>query len=346
MFLDDHNSQAQPGPRPIEIADEGEVIVQPRFAVRDVADRLPAKARRRLIALRDQRDDAQGAYSTATAKLREQTDLKNDAERRLKFLKQPTSFVGRVEEESPAARELNAQIATCKAEIERLREVVEVRAARATQIGSLVRNLEKFVGEIADNARVIAAPALAARPAKGEDIVSAIERRRARLRELTADAHRVKSAPIPSSVAKAQARAQIDALAERGAIEVAPLVEAGKPFRLPQAFASIVTEGSAGRAVATLWHTDVDGVLAWLFRDEIVTKIEAEIEACADDANALSTQQRSDRLDEIASDRLLVEREEESLIEAAERKGLAVMRRPDADARAVLGIAVREDESK
>ena len=36
-----------------------------------------------------------------------------DAERRLKFLKQPTSFVGRVEEESPAARELNSRHALC-----------------------------------------------------------------------------------------------------------------------------------------------------------------------------------------------------------------------------------------
>lgn len=344
MFLDDHNSQAQPGPRPIEIADEGEVIVQPRFAVRDVADRLPAKARRRLIALRDQRDDAQGAYSTATAKLREQTDLKNDAERRLKFLKQPTSFVGRVEEESPAARELNAQIAACKAEIERLREVVEVRAARATQIGSLVRNLEKFVGEIADNARVIAGPALAARPAKGEDIVAAIERRRARLRELTADAHRVKSAPLPSADAKRLAREQIDKIAARGQVNVSPLIEAGHPFRLPQAFASIVTEGSAGKAVGTLWHIDVEGVLAWMLRDLMLTKIEAEIEACADDANALSTEARAAKFAEIARDRHLVECDEENLIQTAERKGLAVMRRPDADPRAVLGIEVLKGE--
>ena len=64
---------------------------------------------------------------------------------------------------------------------------------------------------------------------KSEAVVDGIERLRRRCRELKADQHRIASAPYPSSYAKAQMRAQIEALAMQGAPSVSRLVELDGP---------------------------------------------------------------------------------------------------------------------
>jgi hypothetical protein len=51
---------------------------------------------------------------------------------------------------------------------------------------------------------------------KGESLLDAISRLRHRGRELQADLHRIRSAPFPSSHAKARMREQVEILAQRG----------------------------------------------------------------------------------------------------------------------------------
>lgn len=340
--------------------DDADEAPSPRSNSRDVADRLPPDARRRLFDLRQQRDDAFAAYRAAADRVQDLSEEKRDAERRLKHIQDPmyaggdrsllapqalssSSYSGKVPgKDLPAIRELTERIATITVDLVRLREVSEVRGARSNQSGALVRNVESFLKSLPEHSRIVTAPSVSARPAKGEDLTVAVERRRARLRELDADAHRAKSAPLPSADAKRLAREQLDKLAERGAVNVSPLIEGGGPFRFAEDYQNIVVEGAGGRAVGTHWGIDVEATLAWVFRDQFVAKIEAEIDAGSDDASALSTQQRAERIDEIARDRLLVEREEESLIGVAEQNGLAVMRRTDASPIAVLGIVIEE----
>jgi hypothetical protein len=60
---------------------------------------------------------------------------------------------------------------------------------------------------------------------KGETVLDAVERLRRRGRELKADLHRIEGAPYPSSHAKAKCRAEIEALAARGAPDVTNLIE-------------------------------------------------------------------------------------------------------------------------
>ena len=60
---------------------------------------------------------------------------------------------------------------------------------------------------------------------KGQTLVDFIEQVRRRGRELQADLHRIRSAPFPSNHAKQQARAQIEALAERGTPSASRLIE-------------------------------------------------------------------------------------------------------------------------
>ena len=64
-----------------------------------------------------------------------------------------------------------------------------------------------------------------------------------------------------------------------------------------------------------------------------------QIDAIADDANALTEQARTEQIGEIDRDRLAVQREEEHWVGKAIDGGMTMLRRPDADPRAVLGLA-------
>ena len=124
---------------------------------------------------------------------------------------------------------------------------------------------------------------------KSETVVDGIERLRRRCRELKADQHRIASAPYPSSYAKAQMRAQIEAAGDAGcAIGVASR-RVGRPGLILQtqrlrseAFGAETPVGSLGEVPDTI------ALVAWLHRDLLIKRLDAEIDAEADDPAALS----------------------------------------------------------
>jgi hypothetical protein len=79
-------------------------------------------------------------------------------------------------------------------------------------------------------------------------------------------------------------------------------------------------------------------VLFWLHKDAIIERIEREIDAIADDANALTLEQRTEQVALISADKLATEREEEHFLIQAVVAGAAIQRRSAADPRAVLGL--------
>lgn len=81
---------------------------------------------------------------------------------------------------------------------------------------------------------------------------------------------------------------------------------------------------------------DTIGVLAWLFKDQLIEKISTEITARADDANALTDVQRAERIGGLKREKLALERVEERLIEMSSR---TLLRRRDADLRAVFWLS-------
>lgn len=174
---------------------------------------------------------------------------------------------------------------------------------------------------------------------KNERISDGIERYRHRLRELAADAHRVRSAPFPSKDIKAKLRQQIEALAERGRPNTDSAIEHNSPVSFAKMSLRSTVYNAAPDAVAfTEEAPDVLALLCFLFQSEIVQKIEAEIDACADDKAALSESVREAKLAEIAVDVLAVERMEVALIRLAESKGGEVVDyRHDTSAQALLG---------
>jgi class 3 adenylate cyclase len=92
------------------------------------------------------------------------------------------------------------------------------------------------------------------------------------------------------------------------------------------------------RMLAAVGDPSALALLVWLHRDTLIERIEREIDLVADDQHALTSAQRVEQLKPIEKDRLAVEREEEVLISAAIAEGNMMLRRGDADPRAVLGL--------
>ena len=74
---------------------------------------------------------------------------------------------------------------------------------------------------------------------------------RERIAEIKADIHTVQSAAIPSKIVKARLRAEIKALAGRGALDVGPCIEIGAPLQWPMQpvrgeIFGMTADGSAG----------------------------------------------------------------------------------------------------
>ena len=75
--------------------------------------------------------------------------------------------------------------------------------------------------------------------------------------------------------------------------------------------------GGLGNANAAL--PDARGLMAWLHRDAMIAALEAEIDAVADDGQAIAADEREARLVKIAAEKLHAERREEAVITAAAR---------------------------
>lgn len=90
---------------------------------------------------------------------------------------------------------------------------------------------------------------------------------------------------------------------------------------------------------------DTMALFAWFHRDALVARLEAEIDTLADDAAALSSQEREQRLAEIAADRLIAERAECALLSRMQADGPPIEHRVEADPRAVLAVELVADET-
>jgi hypothetical protein len=184
-------------------------------------------------------------------------------------------------------------------------------------------------------------------PRAKSGIAAAIESARAQIATLRADQHQVRSAPLLSGVVRERVREQIAALAQRGVVDVLPVIEAGRPLAFPmmdvraEVSGHAISADGANRLSAFALHTGPDtlAIFSWLFQNELLDRLDVEITELADDENALSDAERAERQAALAAELLQAERIEEALLVAAEAEGLQAMRRRDADPRAVLGLA-------
>jgi hypothetical protein len=84
--------------------------------------------------------------------------------------------------------------------------------------------------------------------------------------------------------------------------------------------------------------TDAVALVAWLHRDLLIERLDAEISTESDDKVALSYEQRQQAEAETMADLLSVERDEAALTWQAQAQGLPVEHRSDCSPLALLGL--------
>jgi hypothetical protein len=84
--------------------------------------------------------------------------------------------------------------------------------------------------------------------------------------------------------------------------------------------------------------TDTVGLLCWLFKDQLLAKINAALDEAADDKAALTREQREEMEATITTDALAVERAECAAIWHADARGEVIDFRRDTTPQALLGL--------
>ena len=311
--------------------------------------RIPKPVKEKLRRLRRARADAWLVWRAIADERQAAWEAKRVADARLKVLTggrsdsplyaQYSNFYRLADDDPQVVAQLEA-LADAKANIERLDPLVAARSQQFGQFDRLLSSIEGYLREglsgVGDAIKLHKGPAPS--PRKGESLADAVERCRRRLRELDADRHRIACAPWHSATAKQRARAEVEKLAERGRPNVLSLIEScDKSIRWAECTFSDVIIG--GRLVTATGDPSALPLLFWLHRAPLIERIETEIDALADDANALTAEQRSEKIGEIDRDRLAIQREEEHWVSKVIEEGGNMLRRSDSDPRAVLGLA-------
>ena len=329
---------------PTDAAGEPAIVrAFPTAAIRtgDVIDALPEVAAAKLRGLRQGADDA-GALARSVFEAREEARRSRmEIQARIALLTKARSVGGHsLREDDPTVVAEQKKLDKASAEFKRLEELSDTRHSQRSNLQRLVDSIEQWLLSGGQPGGMVlyegAAPVLK----KGEAITDAIEGRRRRLRELAADQHRVRSAPYPSALAKAKMRAQINDLADRGCPQVLGLIEDGTPITFSTTQVPALVYNSTPGAVVAPIIPDCLALAAWLHRDALLKALDKEIADCADDAAALTDEQRQTALAQIAGDTLAVERDEVGLIEVAASQGINVGYRPDTSPLAVLGLTL------
>jgi hypothetical protein len=132
-------------------------------------------------------------------------------------------------------------------------------------------------------------------------------------------------------------RAQIEALAMQGAPSVSLLIELdGKvEFKTQRLTSEIHGER---RLLGFSETADAVALVAWLHKDALIKRLDAEIDTEADDKAALSHEQRAKAEAETMGDLLDIERQEATLVRQAQAQGLPCEFRADCSPLAILQV--------
>ncbi len=297
---------------------------------------LPPAAAERLRLLRQRAADAHRLIPEFET-IREASMRKIEAANELKRLTDhPQDFGFNLKPDDPRVKTAIKHLEKMTADLKRLTELREVRTAAWHAASAALAACESWLRDGKPHGTTF--EEVETEPPKldkGEDVLSGIERLRRRVRELRADLHRIASAPFPSSYDKAQMRAQVEALAQRGAPSVSRLVELDGPvdFQMQSLRSEVHAER---RSVAFTDTADALALIAWLHRDGLIAALDREIASEADDKAALSHEARQKAEAETKGDLLAVERDESWFVWSAMEQNLPVQHRADCSQLAIL----------
>jgi hypothetical protein len=304
-----------------------------------LAPRAP-RAAERLRTLRQRSNDAH-ALIPKFADRHEANTARGDAERRLQRLLAPRSENGfDLREGDPQVVQARQALARLADEARWLEELERERSERWRSASRPLQACESWLkdGGVPPGVMLVDHEVDVPKLVKGESITDAIERLRRRGREVKATIHSIQSSCFPRSYCKGRMREQVGALAQAGTPDVATLIEFDRDIAWPTMRVQSSVYNTGTPAIAFAEVPDTVALLAWAFRDALIARLDAEIDAEADDAAALTHEQRQQREAEAQGDLLAIERDESWLVWSAQAQNLPVEHRADINPVALLGV--------
>jgi hypothetical protein len=298
---------------------------------------LPAKSREKVVRLEADREAAHAAYRAASDRERE---ARNEFLLRQSIVARQIAEMGPVAalnlaEAAKATEERNQRLIADLEPLERRHEAAVTardRAAEAWEKFAFLEDCASWLSNVGAGVTLthFAVPA----PKAPRGFAAKVDEIRLELGALEEQWIATENAPAPADELLRRAIAEIDAVAEQGALTINPRTRSPRPLRL----AERLTLGSMGQSGAALIGDGGGPLFIWLMRDALVERVKKLI-AELPQGGALSDIEREKRFAEIAARRLELERMEEACICEAEKQGQLIPRRRDADPRAVLEVA-------
>lgn len=279
--------------------------------------KLPALARARRAAIERAADDAAALAHATFGSL---NTIEKQVATRLSALEH-------CEDDAARAEELKTELHTLGENAARLREELSARQARRDAAQKILTRIGSWLDGLSPNL-ALEPVALPAREPGDESARAACDRYRTVIAGLRAEMDAVRRAPLTRPEVKRQVLGWLDTHARRGRPHIQ--VDHDKVDVLFENAKALVR----GDRLAASLSPDF---LVWLFRDELTAALSREVDALTLD-KAISRDERAQRLETLRAALLDVERAEEGAIQRAQEEGTFIARRPDADARAVLGI--------
>jgi hypothetical protein len=219
-------------------------------------------------------------------------------------------------------------------EIGRLQRQHGEQQQRYADLARLNTALRDWLERLPANATVKAAPAVKVSLGKGgETYLSAVERVREAITTATKQSFAVHRAGLPAADQKAAVAAAVRDLAAKG-----------KPkLRIDH---SGVELSFGGKGFTTLSSAEVFGFLAWTDPDDLIERLEREIDTMPRAALELSPAEKAKRAAELRMEIENLERREEAIICRAADEGQIIARRINADPAAILGVIVIEEPKR
>ena len=330
-----------------QATDFGPVAFHGNREPRDPAAILDGKPLERMTALHQRQLDIHATMPTHE-EVSAASQVKIGHANRISYLTRHSSEGGfGLDAEAPQVRSEQRKLERAEAEFKRLTTLQETRTVRWRAVGQLDQTVTDWLlrggipGGCALEAVEDAPISELLTKADGGRIDAAVERYRHRLRELAADLHRVNSAPWPSSLAKAAAKELIYRLADQGQPILDGAIEHGQEitFAKKRLTSEIYNVANSPGAIGYVSDAhDAVGLIAWMFRDQLLAKINAGFDQIAEDKIALDERQRAEALATINTDMLAIERLECACIWHADAKGEVIDFRPTTSPQAVLGV--------
>jgi hypothetical protein len=327
----------EPGPANPQPFSVGMSLV-PSF---DVIELLPPGAADRLRALRQRFTDLNTLIPKHDV-MHEASTARIIAEQRLQRLRDHQSNGGfNLKPDDPRVLEQERLLGKLNDDLRRLNELVETRSAVWHAASHVLTAVEGWLkngvppGVVLEDHEV-EVPKLA----KGESgLLDAIENRRRRGRELRADLRRIESSCYPSSYCKQRMRAMVEQLAQQGTPDVSSLVEHDRSIAFPTTrLQSSIYNVETPAAIGFAEVPDIVALFAWLHRDLLIKRLDAEIDSESDDAAALSATERETRAAVVMGDLLAVEYDEARLVWQAQADKLSCEHRSDCAAQCILQV--------